>query len=85
MFASGIHVLISSAVDTGNLPAPRPSDVLADRLSQSAMRTLQAPAEYMPLSERVQDPETAGQAKVQELYDSAGGVKPIDRPWWKFW
>ena len=57
MFASGIHVLISSAVDTGNLPAPRPSDVLADRLSQSAMRTLQAPAEYMPLSERLQDPE----------------------------
>lgn len=35
--------------------------------------------------ERVQDPETAGQAKVQELYDSSGGVKPIDRPWWKFW
>jgi len=57
MFASGIHVLISSAVDTGNLPAPRPSDVLADRLSQSAMRTLQAPAEYMPLSERLQDPD----------------------------
>lgn len=57
MFASGIHVLISSAVDTGNLPAPRPSDVLADRLGQSAMRTLQAPAEYMPLSERLQDPD----------------------------
>ena len=35
--------------------------------------------------ELVQDPETAGQAKVKELYDSAGGVKPIDRPWWKFW
>ena len=35
--------------------------------------------------ERVADPETAGQAKVQELYDSAGGVKPVDRPWWKFW
>ncbi len=35
--------------------------------------------------EKVQDPETAGQAKVQELYDSSGGVKPIDRPWWKFW
>ena len=57
MFASGIHVLISSAVDTGNLPAPRPSDMLADRLGQSAMRTLQAPAEYMPLSERLQDPD----------------------------
>ena len=35
--------------------------------------------------EKVHDPETAGQSKVQELYDSAGGVKPIDRPWWKFW
>ncbi len=35
--------------------------------------------------ERVADPETAGQSRVQELYDSAGGVKPVDRPWWKFW
>ena len=35
--------------------------------------------------ELVQDPETAGQTRVKELYDSAGGVKPVDRPWWKFW
>ena len=35
--------------------------------------------------ELISDPETAGQSKVQEMYDAAGGVKPIDRPWWKFW
>ena len=57
MFVRGIPILISSAVDTGNLPAPRPCDLLADRLGQSAMRTLQATAQYMPLSERLQDPD----------------------------
>ncbi|MBP3651452.1 MAG: hypothetical protein J6J78_00085, partial [Clostridia bacterium] len=57
MFVRGIPILISSAVDTGNIPAPRPCDLLADRLGQNAMRTLQAPAEYMPLSERLQDPD----------------------------
>lgn len=57
MFVRGIPILISSAVDTGNLPAPRPCDVLADKLGQNALRTLQAPAEYMPLSERLQDPD----------------------------
>ncbi len=35
--------------------------------------------------ELVQDPETAGQSRVQEMYNKAGGVKPADRPWWKFW
>lgn len=33
----------------------------------------------------VQDPETAAQSNVQEMYNKAGGVKPADRPWWKFW
>lgn len=33
----------------------------------------------------VGDPATAGQARVQELYKREGGVKPIERPWWKFW
>lgn len=33
----------------------------------------------------VQDPETAGQTSIQQLYDAGGGVKPSDRPWWKFW
>ena len=35
--------------------------------------------------ELVRDPETAGQAKVQELYEQSGGIKPVERPWWKFW
>ncbi len=35
--------------------------------------------------EVVRDPETAGQAKVQELYEQSGGIKPVERPWWKFW
>ena len=34
--------------------------------------------------EAVQDPETAGTARVRELYKE-GGVKPKDNPWWKFW
>ena len=33
----------------------------------------------------VRDPETAGQDRVQELYESSGGIKPVDRPWWKIW
>lgn len=33
----------------------------------------------------IQDPEVAGQASVQQFYKSKGGVKPVDRPWWKFW
>ena len=35
--------------------------------------------------ELVQDPETAGQHRVREMYKEKGGVEPISRPWWKFW
>ncbi len=35
--------------------------------------------------ELMQDPETAGQNRVQEMYNKAGGVKAVERPWWKFW
>jgi hypothetical protein len=35
--------------------------------------------------ELVRDPETAGQSRVQEMYNKAGGVKAAPRPWWKFW
>ncbi len=35
--------------------------------------------------ELVQDPESAGQSRVQEMYNKAGGVKAVERPWWKFW
>lgn len=57
MFVRGISILISSAVDTGNLPAPRPADALAERCGQEAMRALQSEAEYMPVSQRIQDPD----------------------------
>lgn len=35
--------------------------------------------------ELVKDPETAGSDRIRELYKESGGVKPLDRPWWKFW
>ena len=31
MFARGISILTGSAVDPGNIPVPRPSDLLTDR------------------------------------------------------
>ena len=34
--------------------------------------------------ETVRDPETAGTARVRELYKE-NGVKPKKNPWWKFW
>ena len=36
------------------------------------------------IREAVSDPETAGTARVRELYKE-GGIKPKDNPWWKFW
>ena len=33
----------------------------------------------------VQDPDTAGQNRVQEMYKESGGVKAVERPGWKFW
>ncbi len=35
--------------------------------------------------ELVMDPEAAGSERIRELYKESGGVKPADRPWWKFW
>ena len=36
------------------------------------------------IRETVSDPETAGTARVRELYKE-GGIKPKENPWWKFW
>ena len=36
------------------------------------------------IREAVQDPETAGTARVRELYKE-GGIQPKVNPWWKFW
>lgn len=33
----------------------------------------------------IADPETAGQSSVQEMMNASGKVKPVDKPWWKFW
>lgn len=35
--------------------------------------------------ELVNDPETAGHSRVEEMYRESGGVKPVTRPWWKIW
>ena len=35
--------------------------------------------------EMIADPETAAQNRVRQIYSERGGVKPADRPWWKFW
>ena len=33
----------------------------------------------------IADPETAGQARVHEIFKEGGEVAPKARPWWKFW
>lgn len=35
--------------------------------------------------ELMRDPDTAGAARVRELYKEAGGVEPVKKAWWKFW
>ena len=78
MFARGISTLISSTVDPGNIPAPRPSDVLAERCAQEAMRALSAEAEYLPLHARLADPEKYARlrrkrrARLEELLRASG-------------
>ena len=57
MLARGISILISSSLDVGNIPAPRPYEALADACGRAAMRALQAPLRFMPPSERSQQPE----------------------------
>ena len=64
MFARGISVLISSSLDAGNLPAPRPSDALAEKCAQDALRAIQSDEQFMPLSRRLQDAD--GYARIQK-------------------
>lgn len=64
MFARGISILLSSAMDVGNIPAPRPSDSLAEKRAQDALRSIQAEAQFMPLSERMHDPDRY--ARIQQ-------------------
>ena len=55
-----------------------------DRFRRSEFRSLPDALE-LNKGEFVRDPETAGSERVKELYKESGGVKPVARPWWKFW
>ena len=54
-----------------------------DQFIRSEMWSLPDALEFRT-RDAVRDPETAGTARVRELY-SKGGVKPKENPWWKFW
>jgi len=78
MFARGISILISSAVDIGNIPAPRPSDSVAEKCAQDALRAIQAADSFMPLSARLQHPEEyiRLQQKRRSLLESFLWIEP---------
>lgn len=44
-------------MDVGNIPAPRPWDALEARCAQSALQAVQAELEFMPVSQRLIEPE----------------------------
>ena len=56
----------------------------SDRFVRSELWSVPQGIEFIG-HELVRDPETAGSERVKELYDESGGVKPVERPWWKFW
>ena len=67
---------------------PRGEVVVLHRLNQdqfvrSEFWSLPDALEFR-IREAVRDPETAGTARVRELYKE-GGIKPKENPWWKFW
>lgn len=55
----------------------------ADQFVRSEFWSLPDALEFR-MRETVRDPETAGTARVRELYKE-GGVKAKPNPWWKFW
>ena len=54
-----------------------------DQFIRSELWSLPDALEFR-IRESVRDPETAGTARVRELYKE-GGIKPKENPWWKFW
>ena len=54
-----------------------------DQFARSEFWSLPDALEFR-MRETVRDPETAGTARVRELYKD-GGVKAKPNPWWKFW
>lgn len=71
-----------SVLDTGEVIVIHCCD--RDRFRRSEFWSL---PDALELNKRefVRDPETAGSERVKELYKESGGVKPVARPWWKFW
>ncbi|MBO7684421.1 MAG: hypothetical protein J6T51_06825 [Kiritimatiellae bacterium] len=55
----------------------------SDQLLRSELWSMPDAVEFR-IRETLRDPETAGTARVREMY-SKGGVKPKTNPWWKFW
>ena len=55
----------------------------SDQFVRTEFWSLPDALEYR-MREAVGDPETAGTARVREMYKE-GGVKPKPNPWWKFW
>ena len=54
-----------------------------DQFVRSELWSLPDALEFR-IRESVRDPETAGTARVRELYKE-GGIKAKQNPWWKFW
>ena len=54
-----------------------------DQFVRSELWSLPNALEFR-MRESVNDPETAGTARVRELYKD-GGIKAKENPWWKFW
>ena len=55
----------------------------ADQLVRCELWSLPDALEFR-MREAIRDPESAGTARVREMYRE-GGVKPKTNPWWKFW
>lgn len=82
MFIRGLTILASSAMDVGNIPAPRPWDALeAALLRQSALQAVQAELEFMPVSQRLIEPEryVALQETRRALLERFSGWSQIPR------
>ena len=78
MFARGISILVSSCLDAGNIPAPRPGDSVAEKCAQDALRAIQTDDAFMPLSQRLQNPDAYAriQQKRRALLESFLWIEP---------
>ena len=56
----------------------------ADNFVRSELWSVPQGIEFIQ-HELVRDPETAASARVRELYQESGGIKPPEAHWWEFW